>query len=365
MSNLKFVHKVDGSLTIVLNGSMHTVNKGDINYDAVLANLKSGDAEAVSKLINIKKFIAEHTDGRVEFSKDEVFIDKKPLPEAVGKRLFDVLRKNRMDLSPVCRLLENIEANPAEFSRNEIYLFLDHNKLPITEDGCFYAYKMVKANYNDIYTNSISHAVGTKPSMPREEVDPNRHNTCSQGFHFCSHSYLSHAYCVGDKTNRLMIVKVNPADVVSIPSDYNNAKGRCWTYEVVGELPHYGDSLPQNFTRINFGPDVCTSDMDRAEAEAQWKAWPDEQVQGSNDLVDDQDEQDDGVSSVTVSISSSGTVTVTGDVNIYSQKLDAVKVREIRKMLQDEWTLAGIAKHFGISARQVARIRDGESWADA
>jgi hypothetical protein len=33
-----------------------------------------------------------------------------------------------------------------------------------------------------------------------------------------------------------MIVKVNPRDVVSIPSDYNDSKGRTCRYEVVGEL---------------------------------------------------------------------------------------------------------------------------------
>lgn len=32
-----------------------------------------------------------------------------------------------------------------------------------------------------------------------------------------------------------MILKINPADVVAIPSDYNNTKGRTWKYEVVGE----------------------------------------------------------------------------------------------------------------------------------
>jgi hypothetical protein len=32
-----------------------------------------------------------------------------------------------------------------------------------------------------------------------------------------------------------MILKINPADVVSIPSDYNNTKGRTCRYEVVGE----------------------------------------------------------------------------------------------------------------------------------
>ena len=33
-----------------------------------------------------------------------------------------------------------------------------------------------------------------------------------------------------------MIVKINPADVVSIPTDYNGAKGRCCRYQVVAEV---------------------------------------------------------------------------------------------------------------------------------
>jgi hypothetical protein len=33
-----------------------------------------------------------------------------------------------------------------------------------------------------------------------------------------------------------MILKINPRDVVSIPSDYNNSKGRTCRYEVIDEL---------------------------------------------------------------------------------------------------------------------------------
>ena len=32
-----------------------------------------------------------------------------------------------------------------------------------------------------------------------------------------------------------MILKINPRDVVSIPTDYNNSKGRTCRYEVIGE----------------------------------------------------------------------------------------------------------------------------------
>jgi hypothetical protein len=33
-----------------------------------------------------------------------------------------------------------------------------------------------------------------------------------------------------------MILKINPADVVSIPADYNGAKGRCCKYTVVAQV---------------------------------------------------------------------------------------------------------------------------------
>ena len=44
-------------------------------------------------------------------------------------------------------------------------------------------------------------------------------------------SYLNHFG--GERT---VIVKINPRDVVSIPTDYNEAKGRACRYEVIGEL---------------------------------------------------------------------------------------------------------------------------------
>ena len=34
----------------------------------------------------------------------------------------------------------------------------------------------------------------------------------------------------------MVILKINPRDVVSIPTDYNNTKGRTCRYEVVGEV---------------------------------------------------------------------------------------------------------------------------------
>lgn len=95
------------------------------------------------------------------------------------------------------------------------------------------AYKMVNQDYTDCHTSKFDNSPGQVLVMKRSDVDSNRQETCSRGFHFCSVSYLSSTYGSG---GRLMQVKINPKDVVSIPPDYNFAKGRTWRYEVVKEI---------------------------------------------------------------------------------------------------------------------------------
>lgn len=69
--------------------------------------------------------------------------------------------------------------------------------------------------------------------MDRSLVDPDKNETCSRGLHFCSFDYISH---FETQNSRVIIVKINPRDVVSIPVDYNNTKGRCCEYTVLTEV---------------------------------------------------------------------------------------------------------------------------------
>jgi hypothetical protein len=108
---------------------------------------------------------------------------------------------------------------------------LEKNSLPITPDGHFLAYKKVRYDYKDCHSGTMDNSVGQVVEMERNSVDDDKDRTCSTGLHFCSRDYLNH---FGGE--RLVIVKVNPRDVVSIPSDYNGAKGRACRYEVVDEI---------------------------------------------------------------------------------------------------------------------------------
>ena len=77
----------------------------------------------------------------------------------------------------------------------------------------------------------MDNSLGATVEMERNRVDDDKDRTCSTGLHFCSRDYLDH---FGGE--RLVIVKINPRDVVSIPSDYNDSKGRACRYEVVDEI---------------------------------------------------------------------------------------------------------------------------------
>jgi len=313
-TNFAYQIKENSTIVIFSDGKLVTIGKNDINYEKVFNAIKIGDYETASKALNIKSAIADVSDGRVSIYGDDVYVDDRVLPAAVSKRVAALLKNTNFNIKPLFRVLENIEQNPNDFSRNELYLFLEHNDLPFTPDGCFLAYKMVDENYYDLYTGTIRNMIGDKPEMPREEVDPNRYNTCSTGLHFCSFNYLSRAYCMDNKRYHLMVVKVNPADVVSIPNDYDNAKGRCWKYEVVGELEHFDDSLPKGYTD-EFSDDVTESPFE---------------------LV-----ADDWGSTTNSAFE---------------------RVRAIRAMLKNGATLAAISRATGLSPRQIGRIRDGECW---
>ena len=136
-------------------------------------------------------------------------------------------------IDPMVRFMENLMQNPSKRSVDQVYGFLEKNSLPITEDGYFLAYKKVRTDYLDIYTGTVDNSIGQVVQMDRNLVDDNPESHCSTGLHFCSESYLNGFGGGGDP---VMILKINPADVVSIPTDYNGAKGRCMRYEVVAQV---------------------------------------------------------------------------------------------------------------------------------
>ena len=227
----------DRSITVIIGGRTRSIPASSANYDALKEALKAPepDIDLVKQLVDIPSFIAVQTNGRVQVSNDEVRLDGKPVHGLITTRILAHLHEG-ISITPLTNFLNLLADNPLPGVAEDLFEWLDRGDMPITDDGYIIAYKAVREDYYSHHSGKrgrVLHALNTVVTMPREEVDDNRRNECSYGLHFCSYGYLS-IYNGGSK---VIIVKINPADVVAIPTDYHRQKGRTWRMEVIAEVP--------------------------------------------------------------------------------------------------------------------------------
>lgn len=224
---------VQGSnVTVVIDGKPHTISKTHITYQKVVDAIKAGDWAAVKQIIDPVKVVINYGKGNVSIQGEQLFWKGQPFAGVLATRMIQMLQDG-FTIEPMVLFMENLMQNPSKRSVDELYGFLEKNNLPLTPDGHFLAYKKVRRDFKDIHSGTMDNSPGRIVEMERNQVDDNKDQTCSTGLHFCGMSYLDH---FGGSDSRIVIVKINPRDVVSIPSDYNGAKGRACRYEVIGEM---------------------------------------------------------------------------------------------------------------------------------
>lgn len=226
---------VNDRFTTVINNKPYTVNYDHPKFDELLECAKSGDAAGFKRAYTAARVVEETFENTtVQLKNGEVLYNGEVLHNAITKRIVEFAERS-LPVEPMLAFLGNLMENPSRRALNELYGFLEHRNMPITEDGCFLAYKAVKENYLDKYSGTFDNSVGAINEMPRNQVDDDCGRTCSVGFHVGALAYAGPGgafYSPGDK---VMIVKVNPRDAVSVPIDHSAQKLRVCRYEVVGE----------------------------------------------------------------------------------------------------------------------------------
>lgn len=228
------------TLTVFIDGKPLQTDRTNPHWAEIVTALNDENADPsyltalMTPIHTIASFVADNP--KVSVRGASVYYGDEVIHSVLATKILDIAQEG-LPLDPWLKFTENCFANPSPFARDELYLFLEKAELPITPDGCFIAYKRVRATsdgtFVDMHSGKIDNSVGQVVIMPggRPAVDANRNRTCSTGLHFCSKEYLDSFG--GDI---LLLVKINPADVVAIPSDHNDSKGRCWRYEVVSVI---------------------------------------------------------------------------------------------------------------------------------
>jgi hypothetical protein len=256
--------------TLFLDGKIHTIGKQKpAVWERFYEALKKADLETIRQLVDKSTALINYTNGVFEIKDNVVYYRGVTVDNSLTRRVVNMMEEG-FDIQPMVNFIGNLMNNPSNRAVEELYNFLEVCDLPITPDGQFIAYKRVRANYMDVHSGTIRNQVGDKPFMLRNQVDDNKERTCSHGLHVCSINYLTNF-----SGERLMVVKVNPRDVVSIPVDYNNSKMRVCEYEVIQEI------------------DMATVEAFQRDLPAIYNARLDEDDEGYNDDDDNIPDYDD------------------------------------------------------------------------
>lgn len=232
-----------GSLVVgpmLTNGKTYPLAEDHPARKRILALLREGaDEEDVIEVIEQEENLLDYVIG-TDFAEGvclvddngKVYFNGEEVHGTIVTRINEFIRDG-LPIDNLLRFVERVKQNPSYRAQQELYDFLENKGLPVTDDGYFLAYKAVQSNYMDKYSGKIDNSPGQTVSMDRAKVDDERSRHCSKGLHCGA---LDYVYMYGGGDDHIIIVKVDPKDVVSVPNDCSCQKCRVCRYEVLRDF---------------------------------------------------------------------------------------------------------------------------------
>ena len=226
-------------LTIFKDEDFRSVKKGYPNFN----NLKKAliDSNFSDKVLSDSYTLLDIKTVIEDFSEGSLFVSHKDATIHYGT--FEVKHSlvtqimNKLDrgesVTGMVKFLDKLLANPDKHIVEQLYPFMQHNDITISDEGDIIGFRAVNGEYKDYATGAMDNSVGNTLKMPRNLVNCNPEITCSTGLHVSAREYAENFIRDGGK---LLKVKVNPKDVCSIPVDYDGQKMRCCEFTVLEDI---------------------------------------------------------------------------------------------------------------------------------
>lgn len=237
----------ENSITVFWEGKPYSVRKDNANFQGLRQALFDARYDEVGDFLDITKAVENFVEGEIEVKDEVVYYKGHRLHGVVVDKLLEMLRAGLKDSAPLTNFITRLQANPSANSVNQLYSFLSYRSLPNDEEGMVLGYKGVQ---KDFWSNSgnadtiviqgetndrhqILNEVGATIEVSRRCVDDNKDNHCSFGLHIGSYDY---ANSWAGEDGRLLVVKFDPEDAVSVPDDCDFQKLRVCKYTVVEDI---------------------------------------------------------------------------------------------------------------------------------
>lgn len=231
MSSLGYsaVVKPGIGISVVIDGTPFNVMKDALNYQDLFKALSEGaSVDVIRNLASpLKALKTLANDEGMSILEDpetgeiRVEYNGQPLRGVIATRILDLFRAEK-GFEIYRRFVAKAISNRDPAAVDQLFRFMEANRLSIHPDGDVLAFKAVRQDYFDHHSGTVLYKLGTYVSMDRAKCNPDPHQTCSTGLHVGGDGYVRSQY----SGSRMLLIKINPADFVSVPFDYNNSKAR-------------------------------------------------------------------------------------------------------------------------------------------
>lgn len=245
---MNFIKDHKNCWTVVLDDQVCVFDKTHTNYELLLDDIRNDNTESFLTHINVGKTIETWSKGGFIFKDGNLTYLGEEVPESITNIVVDMIEQG-FDETPILNFTRRLFSNPSMRAVKESYPWLAHKSLAITPDGHFLAYKSVSihtgdefidangrqvksGDYVDKYTRQIRNNVGDVNTLSRRLVDDDCNVGCSYGYHVGTLKYVTEVY----SSEKQIICKVDPANIVSVPLDSDCQKIRCCEYTVLSEF---------------------------------------------------------------------------------------------------------------------------------
>lgn len=217
------------SINLVWEGKNLSIPRSAPNYQGLKKALVEERWSDVPKHLTVEETVKGWSKGKFKMEGSRVLCDGVELPAKLGRRISEMAGKGE-SVQSLLNFWERLQKNPSYRSLNFLWDFLETKDIPLTPDGCFLAYKSVTYDYLDHYSRRFTNRPGTTNKMIRNQISDDENVECAPGFHVGSLNYAQTVMGAG----HIVICKVAPENVVSVPRDYSGQKMRVCEYTVVG-----------------------------------------------------------------------------------------------------------------------------------
>lgn len=235
------------SITVFHGGRPYVAGADHKNFGALMTALTQmeHDDVAIMRYLDIEQGLTDlfqPLSERVSVNGTTICFDGDPVQNALTDKILAYFFGNIDNWKPLVNFFEKVQTNPNEHSRQHLFTWLERNHFILCEDGDFLGYKGVyKHGENGFISSSSGEAMvngrrikgripttpGVVVEMPRSKVQHSPGQACAEGLHVGNWRYASTF-----AGHHVVLVKVNPRDVVSVPSSETEKMRVCRYYVV-------------------------------------------------------------------------------------------------------------------------------------